>query len=565
MFPVRYRKNEVENFADYYLGLSHVCRLLWLSPHTLYRRWSRKSCLSYFLLLWLVAALVSLVVWPKGDLAEVKVVLSSGFPLHVISGYTLQGVLQNDVTGKLPEDLQQDIAARVGQSRLQSVRLLSVPVRQPRCAALIKGDQQEQRYAMKYMEWVHTPPEPSLSAMSDAPRDCEAFVKSRGYIMHATQQEREFPIAYGMLLYRDVDQAERLLRAIYRPHNLYCLHVDAKSSRQVQDAVRGLAKCLPNVNLASRQNTVDWGGYSSLTPHFYCMRDVWHRKWKYYINLTGQEFPLKTNLQIVNILKALNGSNVVDSTDYKKYHNRWYNNFPPPDNIKPRKGHVFILASRGMVDFILHSPVAQRFQDWVSRTQLPDETYFPSLNHNPHLNVPGSYLGSAEETHAEKRPYIARFVNWGTNWKDSLGRLPFSWPCGGKRVRDICIFGVADLPLLTSRRELFANKFDAGFEPVALHCLEEWHFNMTLVEYSGMLSLNTSWYAGLDIVKNAVGNVLVDSGQNDTIRNLQNSNGVNSQPMSNLQYKNFSKNRRKSLLKIKQRDRLKTLAASDKI
>ncbi len=33
--------------------------------------------------------------------------------------------------------------------------------------------------------------------------------------------------------------------------------------------------------------------------------------WKYYINLTGQEWPLKTNLELVRILKAVNGSNLI--------------------------------------------------------------------------------------------------------------------------------------------------------------------------------------------------------------------------------------------------------------
>ena len=41
------------------------------------------------------------------------------------------------------------------------------------------------------------------------------------------------------------------------------------------------------------------------------MQYLWAAKsWKYYINLTGQEFPLKTNLKIVEILQAMNGANI---------------------------------------------------------------------------------------------------------------------------------------------------------------------------------------------------------------------------------------------------------------
>ena len=48
-------------------------------------------------------------------------VLGSGFPLELLSGYTLYDALQDDVTGKLPEDLQQDIAARLGNKENTSL------------------------------------------------------------------------------------------------------------------------------------------------------------------------------------------------------------------------------------------------------------------------------------------------------------------------------------------------------------------------------------------------------------------------------------------------------------
>ena len=38
---------------------------------------------------------------------------------------------------------------------------------------------------------------------------------------------------------------------------------------------------------------------------------------RYFINLTGQEFPLKTNGEIVEILRALNGSNIVQGDTFK--------------------------------------------------------------------------------------------------------------------------------------------------------------------------------------------------------------------------------------------------------
>ena len=37
-----------------------------------------------------------------------------------------------------------------------------------------------------------------------------------------------FPIAYNIVVYKDPVQVERLLHAIYRPKNHYCIHVNAK-------------------------------------------------------------------------------------------------------------------------------------------------------------------------------------------------------------------------------------------------------------------------------------------------------------------------------------------------
>ena len=42
------------------------------------------------------------------------------------------------------------------------------------------------------------------------------------------------------------------------------------------------------------------------------MRDLmrfYRRRFRYFINLTGQEFPLRTNLELVRIARIFNGSN----------------------------------------------------------------------------------------------------------------------------------------------------------------------------------------------------------------------------------------------------------------
>ena len=72
---------------------------------------------------------------------------------------------------------------------------------------------------------------------------------------------------------------------------------------------------------------------------------------------------------------------------------RWKDLPNPPHNIRPVKGSVHIVASRGFISYILHSKVAKDYFNWTRGVDVPDETFFSSLNHNPQLNIPGSYKG----------------------------------------------------------------------------------------------------------------------------------------------------------------------------
>ena len=49
------------------------------------------------------------------------------------------------------------------------------------------------------------------------------------------------------------------------------------------------------------------------------MRELFERPehWHYYMNLMGREFPLRTNQELVKILKAYNGSNDVDGSHHR--------------------------------------------------------------------------------------------------------------------------------------------------------------------------------------------------------------------------------------------------------
>ncbi|CAG5122436.1 unnamed protein product [Candidula unifasciata] len=190
------------------------------------------------------------------------------------------------------------------------LRNISTQVKVPGmdCAAIFKGSKNETVIARQRIRTV-SPPLSDLFYLN-LTKDCDDFHKQRGYIMSSlTDEEEQFPIAYSILVYKDAEMVERLLRAIYRPQNVYCIHVDQKASNSSFNAISAIAKCFPNVFMASRRSSVYWGTFTVLEPELTCMEDLWkYPKWKYFINLTGQEFPLRTNHELVKILTLYRGA-----------------------------------------------------------------------------------------------------------------------------------------------------------------------------------------------------------------------------------------------------------------
>ena len=151
----------------------------------------------------------------------------------------------------------------------------------------------------------------STEIQMEVSENCTKFSRHLTSTTHVTDLERDFPIAFSILVYRDPEQAMRLLRAIWRPQNVYCIHVDSKSDPDVLSYIKSRVTCFDNVFLAPRMINVHWGRFSVLEADLICMEALYNHKtkWKYFINLTGQELPLKTNYELVRILNLYAGGN----------------------------------------------------------------------------------------------------------------------------------------------------------------------------------------------------------------------------------------------------------------
>ncbi|KAH3888433.1 hypothetical protein DPMN_012468 [Dreissena polymorpha] len=177
------------------------------------------------------------------------------------------------------------------------------------CNAIIQDDEDEIRHAETRRN-VRSFLQPQN--YSEMAKNCSTFKNQLRYIdRHLTEVERNFPIAFSLLMFKDIEQSEGLLREIYRPQNYYCIHVVAKSDHTIYEAMSFIVNCFDNVFLTLTRFDVQWGTMTVLEPELQCMQELWNKSasWKYFINLTGQEFPLRTNYELVRILQAYKGAN----------------------------------------------------------------------------------------------------------------------------------------------------------------------------------------------------------------------------------------------------------------
>ena len=356
----------------------------------------------------------------------------------------------------------------------------------PGCLAIINGDLEGTRFRLEQLmkpgetKTLPTKFDPTVT------KDCKAYVRRRGFIpAPLSVEEQNFPIAYSMVIHEKVEMFERLLRAIYHPQNIYCVHVDKKSSQDFLHAVNAIVSCFPNVFIASKLETIVYGTWYRVQADLNCMKDLLHKpvQWKYLLNTCGADLPIKTNAEMVMALQTLNGRNSLESeatNDDKK--DRWKYHFkvsdqiiqtnvlksPPPISTPMYQGNAYFVVTREFVRHVIEDPEIQKFLEWEKDTYSPDEHLWATLQRMP--SVPGSQPPN-DKYDASDMNSIARLVKWGSLEGDIRKGAPYA-PCRGIHRRAICLFGVGDLHWLFQQQHLMANKFDPEVNNISIRCIE---------------------------------------------------------------------------------------------
>ncbi|EUB60081.1 Beta-1,3-galactosyl-O-glycosyl-glycoprotein beta-1,6-N-acetylglucosaminyltransferase 3 [Echinococcus granulosus] len=293
------------------------------------------------------------------------------------------------------------------------------------------------------------------------------------------KEEEEFPLAYTIMAFERPDQVWRLLRSIYRPQNYYCIHFDKKSPELYKKwLIRKISVCIPpevSANIFFISSISVYHSYMSvLEADLACMRALWQLPkkkkpeskappWKYLINLTGQEFPLKNNLELTRILNVLNNANLIQQEKFFYVRRAWRD---PPHGLQMYKGAVHVVVTWDFINFLFTDQRVKDLLDYLPEVGIPDEALFSTVNHNAILNAPGNFP-YGDNVYRNGGFYVNR-------WKHF-----FPEECSGVWRHSVCIFDLYGMqPLFTpDSPHLFVNKFVMHINAPVLDVTEQWFYN----------------------------------------------------------------------------------------
>lgn len=271
-------------------------------------------------------------------------------------------------------------------------------------------------------------------------------------------------IAYFILVHRLPEQFKRMFRAIYVPGNQYLVHIDRSSGAELRDDIQAFLAPYQNVAILESKSAV-WGGYSLVDAELRGMKKLlkMNSNWTHFINLSGQDFPLKTQGYMKEFLAANGNRQFIRAVDQRRVRPETLNRLSQyfveafgrilRTGIRRRAmsgvthfiGTQWKIVTRGFCEFACTHADARPFRKFYQHSLIADEGFFQTLmmNRGEHGTVTNDDM---------------RTIDWV--------------PDGDIKLRPRT-FGKADAMRLTLSADLFARKFDANEDSAILDRLEE--------------------------------------------------------------------------------------------
>ncbi|XP_027622131.1 beta-1,3-galactosyl-O-glycosyl-glycoprotein beta-1,6-N-acetylglucosaminyltransferase 7 [Tupaia chinensis] len=348
------------------------------------------------------------------------------------------------------------------------------------CSALFEG----KGAASQVAQFCKNPHRSEILAHFYAPGNCSRTSQGLRFITRPlSAEEGNFSLAYIVMIQEELATFVQLLRAIYAPQNVYCVHVDEKAPKKFKTAVHTLVNCFENVFISSENEKAASAGFPRLQAEINCMKDLVHAKlqWSYVINLRGQDFPIKTNKEIIRHIRSKwtdknIAPGVIQTPNAKAQTSQSHPELSPEGHIRvsPHRrfkdeplhnvtiysGSAHYILTRKFVEFLLTDVRAKAMLQWAKGMRSPEQHYWVTLSRL--RDAPGASPNAGWEGNLR-----------AIKWRHEEGKVHDG--CKGHYVQDACVFGPGDLPWIIQSPSLFASKFEPSAEPLVVLCLERWH------------------------------------------------------------------------------------------
>ena len=358
------------------------------------------------------------------------------------------------------------------------------PSLNPSCEELFSGNETEQSRVRNAQQNLSLPSDAEIFAKYSR-NNCNFVQDDFNNNFYISQDEIDFPIAYEMLIYYQKNrflQALNLLKFIYRPQNMYCLHIDKNSPNWWINGVKNFMNCLPNVFVAKKLIRIHYGTVSILDAHLSCLSELLTvpHKWKYVLTLHSPEIALITNRDIVKNLKGLKGGNIVTrgsnasnpktGNPYKWLMHKRVSPDSPPGEVGPLPNFTVYKSAesinsaltRDFVNYMFTNSKAIALRKRLEYTQSAEEYYFVTLDSLG--DAPGNRW-KLRTAHVNMPQFSRRL--WAIRKRNG---------CAEGYIRHtICIVSTRDLPSVKYHMEhglWFYNKYFIDYDYVVNDCIQ---------------------------------------------------------------------------------------------
>ena len=214
-------------------------------------------------------------------------------------------------------------------------------------------------------------------------------------------------IAYFLLVHRYPEQFKRMFRAIYAPGNTYLVHVDRNSGAKLSDDIAEFLKPYQDAEMLPSRRAL-WGGYSLVDAELRGMKRLLEmdKSWRYFINLSGQDFPLKSQTYIADFLDRHPDTQFIRYFDQQAIRPETMNRISHVfveafqrifrtgiarnflRGAKPYIGTQWKIVSRRFCQYVCHDPSSERFKTFYRHSFIADEGFFQTVMMNGFVRGP---------------------------------------------------------------------------------------------------------------------------------------------------------------------------------